>query len=261
VAEGLLDNDVYGEPRLKKVFHRLQDLEKLVGAAPEGYWQQATKGYHISEKENANLRDPEDFDEITEEMREFLHGFKRVITTSGVDVEELAGSTDIDPTNPFDIEISVIALKTGIPKRILLGSEKAELASSQDRKNWFDQIEVRQTQHAQPMILEAFIDRLVEYDILAPPRDGSYDVEWPNLWTPTKLEQAEIMEKKANALNKASGGMPTSLMPKNMILERIFDIPPDEQPDEIDEGSLEVDETDEQVQNQFYEEFQRVMDN
>jgi len=269
VAEGLLDNEVYGEPRLKKVFHRLQDLDKLIGAAPEGFWQQATKGYHVSEKEGANLQDPEDFDDITEEMQKFLNGFKRVVTTSGVDVQELAGETSMDPSNPFDIVITTISVKTGIPKRILMGSEKAELASSQDRKNWFDQIENRQTQFAQPMILERFVDRLVDIDILDPPHQGGYSVNWPNLWTPTKLEQAEIIQKKAAALNKASGGMPAALMPKKMILKELFGFDDDtleeydltDGPTEDEMDQAEVDEENEQVQNEFNEEFRRVMTN
>lgn len=247
VAEGLLDNEVFGEPRLKKIYHRLEDLDKLIGAAPEGFWQQAVKGYLISEKEGANLEDP-DFDEITDEMRSFLNGFKRVMTVSGADVDELAGSTNMDPSNPFDVVISVISAKTGIPKRILTGSERGDLASSQDRKNWFDQVENRQTQYVQPMILERFIDRLVDYNLLSPPHNGSYTVEWPNLWTPTSKEQSEIAKNKATALNKASGGLPQDLMPKEMILEEIFGIEPPEEPSEED---LNVDERSEQVQEQF----------
>lgn len=247
VAEGLLDNEVYGEPRLKKVFHRLQDLDKLLGAAPEAFWQQAVKGYHVEEKENANL-DEEDFDEITTEVNAFLHGFKRVFTTSGVDLNELTGNTNVDPNNPFDICISVIAAKTGIPKRILTGSERAELASSQDRKNWFDRVEERQNQFAGPMMLERFIDHLVDFDIITPPKNGSYEVEWPNLWTPTVKERAEIANKRAQALDKASGGMPKSLMDEDEIRDYVFDMDSREQPTEQD---LNVDEENEQVKEQF----------
>jgi len=247
VAEGLLDNEVYGEPRLQKVFHRLQDLDKLLGAAPEAYWQQAAKGYHVEEKENANLED-EDFDEITDEVNAFLHGFKRVFTTSGVNLNELAGNTNIDPSNPFDIAISVIAAKTGIPKRILTGSERAELASSQDRKNWFDRVEERQNQFAAPMILEKLIDHLVDYNVLTPPKNGGYEVEWPNLWTPTVSERAEIANKRAQALDKASGGQPKSLMDEDEIRKYVFDMEPREMPTE---QQLSDNEENEQVRKQF----------
>lgn len=247
VAEGLLDNEVYGEPRLKKVFHRLEDLDKLLGAAPESYWQQAAKGFHVEEKENANLED-EDFDDITDEVSAFLHGFKRVFTTSGVNLHELTGNTDIDPSNPFDIVISVIAAKTGIPKRILTGSERAELASSQDRKNWFDRVEERQNQFASPMILEKLIDHLVDFNVLSPPKDGSYEVEWPNLWTPTVSERAEIAYKRAQALNQASGGMPKSLMDEDEIRDYVFDMEPRELPTEQE---MNDDEANEQVKAQF----------
>lgn len=249
VAEGLLDNDVYGEPRLKKVFNRLHDLDKLIGAAPEGFWQQAAKGYHFDEKEGADLG-KEEIQDIKQEFGEFINGFRRAVATSGVNVNELTGEVSADPSNPFDIVISVIAAKTGIPKRILTGSERGELASSQDRKNWFDQVEERRQNFAQPMILEAFIDRLVSYDLISPPHEGSYDVEWPNLWTPTALEEADIMAKKAKALKDASGGMPQNIMDKPMILEEIFGINP-EKVEQVDEADLEVDESNEQVQEQF----------
>lgn len=227
VAEGLLDNEIYGEPRLQKVLNRLCDLDKLIGAAPEAFWQQAAKGYHVKEQEEAELEE-QDFEEIAEEFRSYLHGFKRVISSSGADVKELAGATDVDPSNPFDIVISVIAAKTGIPKRVLLGSERGELSSTQDRKNWFDRVHNRRVNYVQPVILEPFIDRILKYDIISPPKNGTYEIEWPNLWQPNRLEQAEIMNKKASALKSASGGMPQSLMDGPKIVEFVFDMDPGE---------------------------------
>lgn len=249
VAEGLLDNEVYGEPRLQKVFNRLFDLDKLIGAAPEGFWQQAAKGYHLDEKEGADLGS-EEIKDIKGEFQDFINGFRRAIASSGVDVKELTGEVSADPSNPFDIVISVISAKTGIPKRILTGSEQAELASSQDRKNWFDQVEERRQNFAGPMILEALIDRLVDYGIIKAPYEGSYDIEWPNLWSPTAMEEANIMAKKAKALKDASGGMPRDLMDKPVILEEIFGLDPGEIED-VSEEELNLDEENEQVQEQF----------
>ena len=51
VAEGLLENEVFGEPRLQKIFNRLEDLDKVVGSSAEAWWQLVVKGYALSAKE------------------------------------------------------------------------------------------------------------------------------------------------------------------------------------------------------------------
>jgi hypothetical protein len=80
-----------------------------------------------------------------------------------------------------------------MPKRILTGSEMGELASSQDRDNWKDQVNGRQTQYAGPYIVRPLVDRLIAYGYLPPPAKGvdEYEVTWPHMQVMTDAEKAD----------------------------------------------------------------------
>src|SRR5678815_446086 len=89
--------------------------------------------------------------------------------------------------------ITQIAGAKAIPKRILTGSEMGELASSQDRDNWKDQVQGRQTGYAGPYIVRPLVDRLVKYGYLPPPKEGplAYEVRWPHIETLTEKEKVD----------------------------------------------------------------------
>ena len=107
-------------------------------------------------------------------MDSYLHGFQRYLRLQGIDIQELKPQL-ADPSNHFAVLINMISIATGIPKRILLGSERGELASSQDEKNWADQIDSRRKDHCEPMILRPLIDSLIGVGVLPEPK-GEYVV-------------------------------------------------------------------------------------
>lgn len=209
VAEGLLTDEVFGEPRLKKVFDRLFDLDKIVGSSAEGFWQSAVPGYAISPKKDYKI-DTESITEAKDEWQNYIHGLQRLVGTKGFDVEALRAEI-ADPTPAFDVVISLISGKTGIPKRILLGSERGDLASSQDEANWLGRVAERQEQFAGPRILRPLIDRLIATKALPAPTGGNYTITWPGLFYLTDQEQADVYSKRADAIKAVSGGFPEEL--------------------------------------------------
>ena len=72
--------------------------------------------------------------------------------------------------------MKLISAASGIPLRIMTGSERGELASTQDDGNWASRIEERQLHFAEPMILRPLIDRLIELRALPEPSDGEYQL-------------------------------------------------------------------------------------
>ena len=209
IAEGLLENEVFGEPRLQKVYNRLQDMDKVVGPSAEAYWKLVFKGYALSTKEGYEM-DPADKEAIKEEWQNYIHNFQRLIAAEGVDFDALTAKPE-DPGPVFDVIIKLISGKTRIPQRVLLGSERGELASSQDEANWLGYISGRQKNFAQPFILEALIDRLVDIGAIEAAKDGIYKVEWPSLFYINAKEEAEVHERNANAIDKVSAGAPLDL--------------------------------------------------
>jgi hypothetical protein len=212
VAEGLLENDVYGMPRLQRVYNLLDDILKLVGGSAEASWLLMRKGFVLNIDPDTELS-TESAAAIEEEFEEYEHGLRRFMKTRGVTVSDL-GSEVVDPTGPFGVIISLISAATGIPQRILLGSERGELASSQDASNWAGAIASRQLNFAEPTILRPLIDRLLSWGALPAPTAKNYTVIWDALFELNDQERALIGATWADAIQKLSTvyGMPPVTM-------------------------------------------------
>jgi len=104
------------------------------------------------------------------------------------------------PTSPQEYisnQLDAISGAVGVPKRILIGSERGELSSEQDENNWAGRIQERREQHAGPAVIEAFIDRCQSLGVL-PRKD--YELEWPESDTLGEQGRAEIAQAKGNAV-------------------------------------------------------------
>jgi hypothetical protein len=201
VAEGLLENEVYGMPRLQRVFNLLDDILKLVGGSAEASWLLMRKGFVLNLDPLAKDFTPEDKENLEEQMDEYDHGIRRFMRTKGVTVSDL-GSEVVDPAGGFDVMIAMIAAATSIPQRILLGSERGNLASTQDVANWAGHIASRQVNFAEPTILRPLIDRLVTWGAMPKPQPQGYTVVWDPLFELTDMEKAQIASMWADATQK-----------------------------------------------------------
>lgn len=196
VAEGVLEDEVHGEPALRPVINRLMDLEKVLGSSAEAYWMVSNPGLALSV-------DPELEDVPTEQMdeqvEEYEHNLRRVLKMYGVDVEQL-DSQDVNPEGVVDSIVKVVAGTIGLPQRKLVGSERGDLASSQDEASFYEVISSRMSKYAEPVIARSFFDRLLEYGLLTSPDGGTYTVEWPDLFQLTALEEAQLTKTQAEAI-------------------------------------------------------------
>lgn len=223
VAEGLLEDEVYGRSRLRRVHNLFDDLAKTVGGSAEMFWRGAERGLHANLSENARIDDPE---KLSEEIDEYIHGLRRFIRTQGMDVNVLQGQI-ADPRGNFEVLISLVAGATGIPKRVLLGAERGELASSQDETNWNSYVHERQIHFAEPQMLRPFIDKLIELGALPEPKEP-YFVEWPNLFELDEKEKSEVTLRKAQAIQAyAPFGETERVVPIAEFREKFMGLDPD----------------------------------
>ncbi len=245
VTQNNLENDVQGTPSLERVYNLLFDLLKVVGASAETYWQLANSPLHanldpksrpLSETEKAKVKDQVD---------ELLHGQRRNIFSSGMDLGYLATSV-ADPRGPFEVIMKLISSATGIPVRMLTGSEAGELASSQDEKNFQDRIAERQTDYAEPSILRPTVDILIEAGVLPEPREGEYQVQWGSLADADESERAETTETWARAAQGFSNA--SSVIAPSEARERYFGLPAD-LPEEVEVEPEENNNNDEDEEN------------
>ena len=201
IAESTLEDDVYGLPRLQKVYNLLDDMLKVAGGSAETFWLTSNRGMQFDVDKDAML-DEDDEAALSDEIEEYFHNLRRFIRTRGVKMSSL-GSDVADPSGVFAVLIALIAGASGIPVRILLGSERGELASEQDRSNWANRVEERQTHYATPQIVEPLIERFIAFDTLREP-NGVIQVVWPDAFAPSPLERAQTMAQKARAATNFS---------------------------------------------------------
>ena len=189
VAEGCLEDEVYGQPTLENIWNLLDDLDKVTGGGAEAFWLRANQGLQLDVDKDMAPLTVDEKKALAEQADEYQHNIRRMLRTRGVTVNTL-GSDVANFANPADAILTQIAGAKGIPKRILTGSEMGELASSQDRDNWKDQINGRQTGYAGPFIIRVLVDRLIEYGYLPKPGE-EYEVVWPQIQVLTEQEKSE----------------------------------------------------------------------
>ncbi|MEW5724775.1 MAG: phage portal protein [Thermodesulfobacteriota bacterium] len=226
IAEGRASSNIYGTPRLKRVYNDLQALELVAYGSSEMFWRGALPGRALILDKEAEVAE-EDLDKLKLELDAFEHNLRRWLRLQGMTVQDLAPQV-ADPSQHVDVFLTLISAATGIPKRILSGSERGELASSQDESNWNVLIDSRRRDYGENVILRPFIDRLIEVGALPSPKEP-YAVEWPDIFEPSEKEQAETGRIRTESLGRyvSSPGAETILPPK-VFLRKVLKLTDDE---------------------------------
>lgn len=205
IAEGALESEVFGHSRLQAVYNVLDDVLKVTGGSAEMFWLSANRGLHIDVDKEMDLK-KDDAENLSDEIDEYEDQLRRVIRTRGVTIKSL-GSEVADPRGVFDVQLSLLASNTGIPKRVLAGSEAGQLASQQDRANWAIQVEMRIAHHGQPTILIPFIRTLIDMGVLSAPSQMS--ITWPDAFKMNPLERAQTSAQMARSAANLSKTLKT----------------------------------------------------
>jgi len=200
VADNAESNDVFGTPRLQSVYNRLQDIETIVAGSAEMFWKGGFPGYAFQADADADMS-VQSMNELQTEIDEYVNKMKRYLRVQGVEVKELRPQI-ADPSNHVEVQVNLISSATGIPKRILIGSEMGKLASEQDKENWRDRVDERRATFAEPIIMRTLIDRLITVGLL--PKVKQYIIKWPEIDTLSEREEADIAKIKSEAINSYS---------------------------------------------------------
>lgn len=219
IADGLLDDNVFGEPRLKCIWNRLDDLEKVAGGGAEAFWKRADAGIQFDLDPTLEVDEPAKA-KLREQIDAYEHDLQRMLTTRGVKANQL-GSDVADFSNSVNSIISLISAGTGIPQRVLMGSEQAKLASKMDRSNWDERVEDRRKDYAAPHVVRPFIDRMILLGVLPTPKDG-YDIKWTLVRVLDDEQRAQIAGTWAELNSKAGE---TIVLP-NEIRTRVLGLVP-----------------------------------
>lgn len=219
VADGMLDDRINGIPRLERCWNNLDDLDKVTGGGAEAYWRRADAGLQVDVDAEMEL-EPDDEAALDEEIDEYVHDLRRVVRTRGVKMTPLTSAV-AGIKDPIDGIMSQISAGTGIPQRILMGSERGQLASDQDDDNWLSRISDRRRDFAVTVVVHPTLDRLIEIGALPKPVED-YNPRWPEIDNLDDVQKAQVGKDWAS-INKDMGQV---VVLPNEIRDRLLGLPP-----------------------------------
>lgn len=202
VCDNRLSSDVYGEPRLKRVYDRIFDLRKIMGGSGEMFWRGGFPGLSIETQPKVTGEEL-DFDEekTKDAVEQYQRGMKRYLALVGMNAKSLTPQIS-DPTNHAHAQIEMICVAWSVPMRIFMGSERGALASTQDSTNWNDRVARRQNSYVTPYVVTPFIERLLAFGVLPPTVDDEIYVEWAELNEQTPTDASTVANNITNAMAK-----------------------------------------------------------
>ena len=236
VAENLVDDETFGIPRLERVVNKLDDLNKLIGSAAEIFWVAVAGVLHADIDPDVDV-DDEDQEQFETDLIEAMQGMRRVVQTRGVELSRIAQSGNVDPQPTYEALVQLISATARIPERVLFGSERGELASSQDQRQWHATIAARQNNHVEPVIIRSFFNRMEALGVKVP----DFAVFWQPLDSPTELELAEIIKLKSEAAVALAPGQQADLLIKPWEAREMLGLTsvPDEPPEGAEKAFFE----------------------
>ena len=217
IVDDNLESEILGTPQLEAVFNRLYDLEKIVGGDGEMFWRGARPGFSGMIDKDFSMT-PATKAGLLDQFDEYEHNLRRFLINEGVNIKALVQQIS-DPKPHVDVQLTMISAVTGIPKRVLSGSERGELASTQDTSEWKTYVQSRREDHAEPRIVRPFVDRLIKLKVLPTPAEF-YRIDWLDLFSISEKERVEIGKGRANAIREyTTNPMAEALIPADLFLE------------------------------------------
>lgn len=218
VADNLF-SEIFGVPRCRPVLNRLLDLQKLYGGSAEMYWRGAFPGISFETLPSMGGDVQVDQAGMRNQVENYMNGLQRYLALFGMTAKSLPTQV-VDPTPQIDAQIQAICIQLACPKRVFMGSERGELASSQDDANWNDRLRFRQRNYISPRIIAPFIDRLILLGVL--PKPKGYSIDWPDLDSLSDKDKADIASKTTHALSIYVQGSVESIVPPMEFLTKVL---------------------------------------
>jgi hypothetical protein len=212
VADNILDDPVYGAARMERVWNYLDDLDKVTGGGSEAYWRRVHMGYFFNVDPTTEITDAQ-ITAMKEQAENFAHGMQRTLAMRGAEIEALSSEV-ANFSNQVASIVSLISGATEIPQRILLGSERGELASTQDKENWDTRVSDRRRDFAEPVV-RTLVARLQDLNVLSA---AKFEIRWPVIAEMNPEQQASVAEKLAGLNDKIGDTVITAAEIRDHIL-------------------------------------------
>jgi len=224
LAENCVDSPIYGEPRLRAVIENVLNITLILKGSPHMYMRGGFPGYAFEAEPDVVITEA-DQTAMKAQIEDYVSSMQRFLTLQGVTAKSL--DVQIADPDPFiKVQVGAISAHTGIPGRMLSGSEMGHLASTADKMTWEDRVHDRQETELTPDFILPLIDRLQMLGIL-PPTTDEIVVTWNRVDSASQKERAEVSKIKAEALAKYAS-VPTAplIVPEEHFLRHFLGFTP-----------------------------------
>lgn len=231
------NNLSFGTSRIQKCYNQLLDITKLAGASAEVYFLGAFSGLSVELDPEAHY-DDEVVEKFEEQIGNYFDGLARSMVFGGAKAKLLYPAI-VSPKDHFDLQVTMVSIATGIPRRFLTGAEAAKLASQQDGLNWTERVSIRRNSLVSTRIVTPVVRRLVESGVLPMPRGGEFSVSWPTAESSTTNERSNASRHMTMAFAEYFSTGLSKVIDFNTYLTYICGFTDDEAADIINNASLE----------------------
>lgn len=163
-------SDTFAPPRMKVVLNNILGLLKVYGGDPEAFWKNMMMRLFLETHPELGPDVDIDYAGLKDVMENMENGLQRWAALTGMSAKTVSPAV-VDPTAHINAQIEAICIVLGCPVRVFKGSERGELASSQDDSAWNDRLRERQLNYLTPRVVIPFIDRLILLGVLPEPTE------------------------------------------------------------------------------------------
>jgi hypothetical protein len=184
-------------------------------------------------------------------MRQMLTDYytrlQRSFVLMGMSAKTLAPQV-VDPAPHLDKQLEAICIHFGCPVRVFKGSERGELASSQDDEAWNDRKSARRNIYLTPKLIVPFVDRMIQLGIVEEPEE--YHIKWPDLDALGDKDKAQIALTQTQSLSAYVMGNVEQIIQPHDFMTRILEWDDDTADEVLDEVERQQEEDQQEAQEQ-----------
>lgn len=187
IAHNCLVGKVWGKPALLPVFNLAYDYMKASGAAAHNLWSSALATRMINLPQSPTAEQAED---IAKKFSRLQDGIDRVGVFQGIESFKSEQQREI-AGHYMEVLFKCVGMATGIPYKILIGTQEAKIAGQADEAAWERKLNSRRKEQCEANIIRPLINKLIESGTIRKP-NGMVKVVWDRARTEfERIEQAK----------------------------------------------------------------------
>ncbi len=218
-----------GVSALWPVYPEIYNVQKVKGASGEGYWRSGIPRT-VLKTPSAIAGAPRTVvrrQVVRDEWEKLENSLDKMAIVENLEPVQINPQL-VDPTPHVDLNLKLISVALNMPRRKLEGSERGELASSEDEGDWNDVVRARQRNRTVPHQVVPLVDRFRGLGLLPPPRGGKYKCGWPAVDALSKLEKSQVFASDMAALGTYVEKGVNQFMSEHDVAVRYLDVSADE---------------------------------